>query len=326
MKKIWIILGLLILTGCDADIESNVNPVYTEEGRIEEVYFCPRDDCGKELEEFIMSAEESVYCALFDLDLENVIDALNLKSQDIDVKLVVDERNWEYVSELNFARNDTTSQLSHNKFCVVDSKRAITGSFNPTKNGNEKNNNNMIILESEYLSENYEDEFSELWAGDFGKGSNVKYPVVYLNSTKVENYFCPEDLCGEKVVEKIAKAEDSVYFMTFSFTHESIANNLLLRKDNITVKGIFENVGAGSKYSKFNVFDYQRMEVRRDNNSGAMHHKVFIIDNSTVITGSFNPSKSADTRNDENILIIHDEEIAAEYLREFEHVWENYTY
>ena len=36
-----------------------------------------------------------------------------------------------------------------------------------------------------------------------------------------------------------------------------------------------------------------------------MHHKVFIIDEEIVITGSFNPSKNADTRNDENILIIN---------------------
>ena len=48
-----------------------------------------------------------------------------------------------------------------------------------------------------------------------------------------------------------------------------------------------------------------------------MHHKVFIIDNRTVITGSFNPTKNGDTRNDENILIIHDEKIAGKYLEEF---------
>ena len=48
-----------------------------------------------------------------------------------------------------------------------------------------------------------------------------------------------------------------------------------------------------------------------------MHHKFFIIDNRTVITGSFNPSKNADNRNDENIVIIEDAEIAAEFLDEF---------
>ena len=51
-----------------------------------------------------------------------------------------------------------------------------------------------------------------------------------------------------------------------------------------------------------------------------MHHKVFIIDNSTVITGSFNPSKNGDERNDENMLVIKDREIAALFLDEFERV------
>ena len=54
-----------------------------------------------------------------------------------------------------------------------------------------------------------------------------------------------------------------------------------------------------------------------------MHHKLFIIDNETVILGSFNPSKTADTRNDENILIIKDREIALRYLNEFNLVWEH---
>ena len=35
--------------------------------------------------------------------------------------------------------------------------------------------------------------------------------------------------------------------------------------------------------------------------------------------------KNADTRNDENILIIYDEEVAAKYLEEFKYIWENYT-
>ena len=48
---------------------------------------------------------------------------------------------------------------------------------------------------------------------------------------------------------------------------------------------------------------------------------MFIIDNETVVTGSFNPTLSGDTRNDENILIIHDKEIAKEFLEEFENMF-----
>lgn len=51
-----------------------------------------------------------------------------------------------------------------------------------------------------------------------------------------------------------------------------------------------------------------------------MHHKVFIIDEKTVITGSFNPSNNGDKGNDENILIIGSEEIAGMFEEEFEMV------
>ncbi|NQU78507.1 hypothetical protein HQ545_01935 [Candidatus Woesearchaeota archaeon] len=53
-----------------------------------------------------------------------------------------------------------------------------------------------------------------------------------------------------------------------------------------------------------------------------MHHKVLIIDNKTVVTGSFNPSKNGDEKNDENLIIIHDSDVAEKYAEEFLGVWD----
>ncbi|HLD04135.1 MAG TPA: phospholipase D-like domain-containing protein [Candidatus Nanoarchaeia archaeon] len=53
-----------------------------------------------------------------------------------------------------------------------------------------------------------------------------------------------------------------------------------------------------------------------------MHHKVFIIDNEIVITGSYNPTAGGDAKNRENILIIHNTNIAAQFIIEFERVWQ----
>ena len=52
-----------------------------------------------------------------------------------------------------------------------------------------------------------------------------------------------------------------------------------------------------------------------------MHHKTFIIGDNVVITGSYNPSASGTGKNDENIVIISSEEIAGEYLEEFDYVF-----
>ena len=60
--------------------------------------------------------------------------------------------------------------------------------------------------------------------------------------------------------------------------------------------------------------------MRLDGNPLNMHHKVIIIDESVVIFGSYNFSRSAEERNDENTLIIHNPELAAQFLAEFERV------
>jgi phosphatidylserine/phosphatidylglycerophosphate/cardiolipin synthase-like enzyme len=52
-----------------------------------------------------------------------------------------------------------------------------------------------------------------------------------------------------------------------------------------------------------------------------MHHKVIIIDDTTVITGSFNFTKSADEINDDNVIIIHDASVARAFLQEYARVY-----
>jgi phosphatidylserine/phosphatidylglycerophosphate/cardiolipin synthase-like enzyme len=52
-----------------------------------------------------------------------------------------------------------------------------------------------------------------------------------------------------------------------------------------------------------------------------MHHKVIVIDDQTVITGSLNFSNNANESNDENVVIVTNSAIAQEYLGEFEKRW-----
>lgn len=286
-----------------------------------EVYFCPKDRCDEKLIGFINSANQFVHCAFFDLDLDNVIQALKEKSETVDVKIVVDKDNYEYVQDLDFIKTDSRRAYMHNKFCIADYKKIFTGSFNPTVRGAYYNNNNIVIINSEYLAENYEKEFLELWNNIFGNGAEVENPVFYLNDKIIRNYFCPEDNCAEQIEKEINKTQNNIYFMTFSFTHGGIATSIVKKiQDGIEVKGIFEK-SQSSEYSKKELLEYQGADVKFDNNPQNMHNKVFIIDEKTVITGSFNPSENADSSNDENILIIEDKNIAQKYLDEFNYIW-----
>ena len=278
-KKLICLFFIILISGC-SNLNLNKNlaePELKEYKNIPKVFFCPQDDCEGELFKVINSAKESVHCAFYDLDLERSINVLNKKSKTMDIKLVVDDANFYLVKHLKFAKKDSSSGLMHDKFCIIDNKVVLTGSLNPTENGAYKNNNNLIIIESFYLVKNYEDEFKELWNSEFRKGDNVIYPEFYLNNKKIENYFCPEDNCAYYVAEEIKKAKNSIYFMTFSFTNSRIATAIILKHyQGLDIKGVFE-ARQVSKYSKFNLLQYQGIDVKRDNNKANMHHKYNLI-------------------------------------------------
>jgi phosphatidylserine/phosphatidylglycerophosphate/cardiolipin synthase-like enzyme len=88
----------------------------------------------------------------------------------------------------------------------------------------------------------------------------------------------------------------------------------------VLVEGVFESRGAESEYSQYGPLRDAGLQVWKDGNPAVMHHKVIIIDRAIVIMGSFNYSASADESNDENLLIIYDPQIAAQYLEEFDRV------
>lgn len=330
LKKRYLAIPLLLLgiasaSLIDFDLKSllpspsaTVTSYVQDQGSID-VYFCPREGCDAVWSEFLSSANMSIHCALFELDLPSAQETLLRQSEKIEVKIVTDD---EYLYEFNhsFVKTDSWG-LMHNKFCVVDGKRVSTGSMNPTKNDAQKNNNNLLLIESPALARNYEEEFQELWKGEFKKGNPVKNPRIKIGEVLLENYFCPEDHCAAHVKEQLQGAQSSIYFMAFSFTHEGIANVLLLQHlRNVSIKGVME-ARQVSKYSKFNVLQYHLKDIYKDGNPQNMHHKVFIIDNKTVITGSFNPTAGGDERNDENLLVIHDKNISWRFLQEFEHIY-----
>lgn len=320
MKKliIVILIGILIifLKTKETGYYLKTQPVYESKRNIQ-VYFCSRDQCEKRMLEFLKDANSSVHCAFFDLNLPNIKEQLK---ESPEMKLVIDIQNIEDAKELNPVSN-FGYQLMHNKFCIVDRKKVLTGSFNPTERDNFYNNNNILIIESKTLAENYEDEFDELYNSIFSGGEKVKYTNIFMGNTEVENYFCPEDDCSEKVLLALKKAQRNIYFMTFSFTDDKIGELLTEKWTNgVEIKGVFEKTQLNN-YSEYQKLLEKGVDIKVDSNSYNMHHKVFIIDNNTVITGSYNPTESGDKRNDENILIIHDIEISKRFLEEFENVW-----
>ena len=285
------------------------------------------------LAEAIRQARLSVEVATDDFDLWSLRDALiNAHRRGVSVRVVAESNNLS-TPELQAlvqagvsVLGDRREGLMHNKFVIIDHWEVWTGSMNFTISGAYKSNNNLIRLRSPQLAENYLAEFAEMFVEDrFGPGSpaNTLYPSLSIEGTPIETYFSPDDGTAQELVRLILDAQQSVYFMAYSFTLDDIASAMLARaRTGVSVAGVFEE----SQYRNNEGTEFDRLlenglDVRLDGNSRSMHHKVIIIDQRIVITGSYNFSNSAETRNDENTLVIHSAEIAELYMEEFARVY-----
>ena len=221
---------------------------------------------------------------------------------------------------------DNRSAFMHNKFVVIDGYETWTGSWNLTENCTFRNNNNAVVIQSTKMAANYTTEFEEMFErGEFGPTStdNTPHPDLDLNGIRIETIFESEGNSRARMIELIKSSRSSIYFMAFVFTDDDIAEAMINRhRAGVQVLGVVEARNAAGQGSTFDTFVQAGIDIFRDGNPYVLHHKVIILDDSIVITGSYNFSASAARNNDENVLIIHSPEIAASYLEEFDRAYD----
>jgi phosphatidylserine/phosphatidylglycerophosphate/cardiolipin synthase-like enzyme len=219
--------------------------------------------------------------------------------------------------------DDDRSGLMHNKFMIMDASSVWTGSMNYTMNGTYRNNNNVLHMRSRRAVATYQAEFDEMFTdGEFGKrSSDIDGTSFTLDGIPVQIVFAPEDDVVSALLDVLSQAQSSIRFMTFSFTRDDVGEVLLERAGaGINVEGIFETRASRTEFSELPLLLCSGLPVLEDGNPFTFHHKVFIIDQKTVLTGSFNISNNATRQNDENMVIIQDADLARLYLQEYEKV------
>jgi phosphatidylserine/phosphatidylglycerophosphate/cardiolipin synthase-like enzyme len=149
-------------------------------------------------------------------------------------------------------------------------------------------------------------------------------PTVNIEDTRIEVYFSPDDGIAAPVLELLTNAKESIHFLAFSFTTDEFGETIRLQAENgLTVAGVMEEEQVKSNIgTEYDLFIQAGLDVLIDGNEGQMHHKTMIIDEQVVITGSYNFSRSAETRNDENLIVIYNEQIADFYMQEFQRVFQ----
>jgi phosphatidylserine/phosphatidylglycerophosphate/cardiolipin synthase-like enzyme len=220
---------------------------------------------------------------------------------------------------------DRREGLMHDKFVVIDRSEVWMGSMNFTTSGVYEDNNNLVRIRSKEVAEDYTVEFEEMFKDDFfGPDAIAKTPnpKVVVEGVPLEIYFSPDDHIALRIVELLRGAKSSIYFMVYSFTANDFGEILRQKaKDGLTVSGVMEESQVKSNQgTEFAPFTEAGLPVYLDGNVSQMHHKVFIIDEQIVITGSYNFSASAERTNDENVVIFFDPQMAVQYLAEFQRV------
>ena len=154
-------------------------------------------------------------------------------------------------------------------------------------------------------------------------------PLPYQGSCqdlpKVEVLFSPEE--GDQILQRlkgaIENAEDRVYILIFSFTLDEIAEAIIEKhREGLDVKVIMDQGQASSRWAVTEKLKEAGVPlvVKRGTQGGYMHIKALIADD-TVLTGSYNYSKSATNRNDENFFVIKDSYVLQAHLLKSNQLW-----
>lgn len=222
--------------------------------------------------------------------------------------------------------------IMHNKFLVIDvvstdadQPWVIGGSTNFTDEQLKIDKQNMIAIQDHTLAKAYRAEFEEMWSGSFGpeKTNNTPHDFI-IDGKHIELYFSPSDNTESHILSSIQSADHDLYFGVFSYTRYGISYEI---QDAID-RGVF----AAGIWDQTDPDDPTAIEVLESamgstlfeaSGSPLFHHKYLIVDpncpqsDPLVLTGSHNWTSSANSRNDENTLIIHDSTIANIYYQEF---------
>lgn len=133
-------------------------------------------------------------------------------------------------------------------------------------------------------------------------------------SATAEVFFSPKGGCTDAIVETLSHAQTSVLVQAYSFTSKPILAALVsAQKRGVKVQLILDRSNLSQKSSEADDADGAGLPVLIDAKHEIAHNKIMIVDDDTVITGSFNFTHNAEANNAENLLVLRSKELAERY-------------
>lgn len=120
----------------------------------------------------------------------------------------------------------------------------------------------------------------------------------------------------QKVLSAIDTAKVSLRIAMAWFTNEKIKDKLIEKKhQGVDIDILIYKDGVNDKHG-VDLSEFSHTFVK-GSGGGIMHNKYCVIDNQMVLAGSYNWTTNAETRNDENVMLLKDPQSATDYSVEF---------
>jgi phosphatidylserine/phosphatidylglycerophosphate/cardiolipin synthase-like enzyme len=139
-------------------------------------------------------------------------------------------------------------------------------------------------------------------------------------------FFSPGEDCLNAIISSIEGAAQSIKICVFTISDDRISAAIVrAHRSGIRIKILTDNEKLYDKGSDIRELAAKGLEVRVDNSRNHMHHKFAIFDETRVLTGSYNWTRSAALYNHENVLVTDNPNIVRDYSREFNRLWKDMT-
>ena len=283
----------------------------------------------------IIAARQSVDVALRALSMESITKALiTVARRGVPVRVIAETDSLAGRSNFQALRDagipvidDQQPGLMNDKFMVIDHNQVWTGSVDYNLSGMFREYNSVVRVFSPEMAADYTKEFDEMFVNNqFGRlvVPETPYPSVTIQGTQVDILFSPDDLVVDRLSVLLGEAQQSIYFLAFSFGSNDLGNIIREKAaQGIIVGGVLESdqvtfeQANPNQVDELNLFRQAGLDVRLDGKPDVMNHKIMIIDGRIVVMGSYDFTNRAENENDENVLIFYDEKIAQKFMEEF---------
>jgi len=157
----------------------------------------------------------------------------------------------------------------------------------------------------------------------------VKLPMVAEPSpaTATEVVFARTGSVADTIERLVGAARVSIHAALYRFNNQRLARALQQAHSRgaeirlVIDRNKYEESQSTRRVLAESSFPF-RLTYGRDGAGSKMHHKFVLLDEMTVVTGSYNWTFASEEQNYENLLILRDPQLVATYREEFDVLWE----